>query len=141
LQEDPLKMMREMLKTMEDGRIKLYITAKLLNYRKLHASLFNEGDYMPLKDAEDRENQLIAFCRKQNEHAVIVVSGRFFFDAIASGRNDVSGPATLNIPPQLAGEYHDILSGLTCSSTADLRLPLPNFFTSFPLMCLERING
>lgn len=139
--EDPFELMQEMLKTMEDGRIKLYMTAKLLNVRKKHASLFQEGEYIPLKYSEEQDDRLVAFCRKKKEQALIVISGRFFLHSFTNTPEAVRNAPHLLIPPQLAGTYQDVFSGLTCSSTDEFLLPVPNFFSSFPMLCLERVHG
>ncbi len=46
---DQRQFVQELLATVSDGRIKLYMTMVGLHYRRAHASLFLSGEYVPLK--------------------------------------------------------------------------------------------
>jgi (1->4)-alpha-D-glucan 1-alpha-D-glucosylmutase len=73
---------------MNDGRIKLYLTWKALNARREHATLFQEGNYLPLSVQGAKADHLIAFARQQgNASAIIAVprlSARLPMDSGAS---------------------------------------------------------
>src|SRR4029077_18396482 len=62
----------ELLNSWEDGRLKLYVTWNLLNFRRAHAKLFLEGEYVPLKVTGSRADHVIAFCRRiHNDWCVV----------------------------------------------------------------------
>ena len=71
-------LIRELLRTPEDGRIKLYLTSCALGYRRAHHDLFAAGAYVPLEAVGSRKNHLVAFAREQNGLAVVAVAARFF---------------------------------------------------------------
>src|SRR5205823_5608700 len=50
-----------LLKHWMDGRLKMYVTWKLLNFRRSHADLFLHGEYIPLRVSGTRANHVIAF--------------------------------------------------------------------------------
>ena len=56
----------EMLRTWSDGRIKLFITQRLLRSRRDHADLFLHGSYLPLATTGAHAESCVAFAR---EHA------------------------------------------------------------------------
>ena len=99
-----------------DGQLKQYVTALFLRLRQRHSALFHYGDWVPLKVTGDREENLIAYARINDEEALIVVVPRLAFDVAAHGLAD--SPARLwsntavAIPEDLAGRrYRDALTG------------------------------
>src|SRR5262249_23204179 len=48
---DPTALLADLLEHWQDGRIKLHLLQKLLNFRAAHDELFTTGDYMPLSGA------------------------------------------------------------------------------------------
>lgn len=64
----------DLLANWSDGRIKLYLTWKALNFRGLHRELFHCGEYLPLETSGRHNENICAFARRhQNEWAVIAV--------------------------------------------------------------------
>jgi (1->4)-alpha-D-glucan 1-alpha-D-glucosylmutase len=62
----------------EDGRIKMYATSKLLQFRRAHADLFLDGEYIPLRVTGARANHLIAFARHHFDKWCIVAVPRLY---------------------------------------------------------------
>jgi (1->4)-alpha-D-glucan 1-alpha-D-glucosylmutase len=75
---DLLDFIERMMQRMEDGRIKMYLIMRALNFRRAHHELFAKGDYQPLAISGNRKNHVIAFSRNLRNKSVIVVAGRFF---------------------------------------------------------------
>ena len=64
----------ELLKHWTDGRLKLYVTWKLLNFRREYSNLFLHGEYIPLRVAGSRADHVIAFARRlHSDWCVIAV--------------------------------------------------------------------
>ncbi|HUY87135.1 MAG TPA: malto-oligosyltrehalose synthase [Pirellulales bacterium] len=59
-----------------DGRIKLYVTFQTLNFRRQHAALFQQGDYVPLEAEGPLADRLCAFARVQGDDMALVVVPR-----------------------------------------------------------------
>ena len=99
-----------------DGQLKQYVTALFLRLRQRHSALFHYGDWVPLKVTGDREENLIAYARINDEEALIVVVPRLAFDVAAHGLADsparLWGNTAVAIPEDLAGRrYRDALTG------------------------------
>jgi (1->4)-alpha-D-glucan 1-alpha-D-glucosylmutase len=75
----------DLLRTMEDGRVKLYLTWKALSLRRQHESLFRDGKYIPLHAGGERAERLCAFARKRQRQVVLVVAARWFTDLSLAG--------------------------------------------------------
>ncbi len=57
-----------------NGKIKLWLTRKLLTIRKTHPFLFSEGQYIPLEVQGRYRNHVIAFARKHRQQLLIVIA-------------------------------------------------------------------
>lgn len=102
----------ELLAHAEDGRIKLYITYLLLNFRRDHEKLFQDGAYTPLNAEGERAPHVCAFERRLNDQAVIIVTPRLFVgltdgvERVPVGQ-DIWGDTSLSIMP---GNYRNLLT-------------------------------
>ncbi len=68
----------ELLQHWSDGRLKLYLTQKLLNIRREHDALFREGEYVPLRTGGVRATHVIAFARRLREQCCVVAVPRLY---------------------------------------------------------------
>lgn len=77
-EQDSGALVSHLMETPEDGRIKLYLTSQLLNFRKQRSELFTDGDYQPLKIEGEKSNHIVAFSRVKDKQSVIIATGRFY---------------------------------------------------------------
>ncbi|MFZ3237083.1 MAG: malto-oligosyltrehalose synthase [Stellaceae bacterium] len=110
LQKNRGAAMLAMLADWRDPRIKLAVTATLLDYRRGHPRLFSEGGYEPLAATGPKADQVCAFARSHDSAALIVAAVRF--PARLDGDQDWTGTA---IPWPAAADagndWRDLLSG------------------------------
>jgi (1->4)-alpha-D-glucan 1-alpha-D-glucosylmutase len=66
----------ELLRSWEDGRIKLLLTNQLLLLRRDHPGLFGEGGYRALTPSGPRADRLVAFAREQGHEVCVTVAPR-----------------------------------------------------------------
>ncbi len=66
----------QLLKTLEDGRLKLYLIWKTLCFRKHWPQVFQQGEYLPLTVQGARANHVVAFMRRFETTNVLVVVSR-----------------------------------------------------------------
>jgi (1->4)-alpha-D-glucan 1-alpha-D-glucosylmutase len=141
-EEDPGLLVNHLMETPEDGRIKLYITSKILNFRQQNQPLFSDGAYFPLEVKGEKSKHVVAFSRIKDKKQIIVAVGRFYFDLLTSSSVEPIGnlweKTFLILPQQLEGTYRDILSGITLSSHQDHTLPLQEAFAKLPMVVLEK---
>ncbi|MDQ3745259.1 MAG: malto-oligosyltrehalose synthase [Acidobacteriota bacterium] len=126
-----------LLEQPEDGRVKLYVTARALDFRRERGELFARGQYLPLRAAGRRADSVVSFARALDGDACIVVAGRFF-TRLGVGR---AGPLGLSraawgdtrlavgeLPP---ARYRDVFTGREFDARegalalADVLSPLP----------------
>ena len=72
----PEDLLKDLVSNWEDGRIKLYLIRKALNFRLAHKELFASGEYIPLEGAGQRRDQIVAFARRRRKDWVIVAVPR-----------------------------------------------------------------
>jgi (1->4)-alpha-D-glucan 1-alpha-D-glucosylmutase len=108
---------REMLANWRDGRIKLLVTAAGLRLRRRLPRLFLEGEYEPLAAAGQRADNIVAFARRFQDQAAIVIAPRLVASLTAAGHAlplgpEVWGDTVLELPASFSGRtLRDALSG------------------------------
>jgi (1->4)-alpha-D-glucan 1-alpha-D-glucosylmutase len=82
------KMRRQMLKTLgksppeelwqqwPDGRIKMFLTERVLRFRRHNPDLFRTGNYLPLSVKGAFADSVISFAREWSGHGVVVIAPR-----------------------------------------------------------------
>ncbi|MFO7760170.1 MAG: malto-oligosyltrehalose synthase [Desulfobia sp.] len=70
--EDSRSLVFDLLHNMEDGRIKLYLIWKVLNFRREFPELFEQGKYLPLKVTGSRADHICSFARCLNGKMMVV---------------------------------------------------------------------
>lgn len=73
---DRVELCRELLHRWKDGRVKLWVTSRLLDARRSHIEAFRDGGYHPLDVKGDRADHAIAFRRGSGKNAAIVLVPR-----------------------------------------------------------------
>ncbi len=141
----PRELTRELLAEWEDGRIKLYLTYKGLNYRREHRELFEKGTYLPLEAGGGRGRHVCAFARRVGERCVIAAAPRFMADLIPEPGmvpcgEKVWGDSFLTMPEGGGTTYRNILTGGTVTAIGhegETVLPLAEVFADSPVAFLE----
>jgi (1->4)-alpha-D-glucan 1-alpha-D-glucosylmutase len=66
----------ELLGSWPDGRIKLFLTQRLLHFRREHAELFGRGSYIPLQTSGTFADCCVAFAREFEAQWIVVIAPR-----------------------------------------------------------------
>lgn len=69
-------LIRNLLENAESGAIKLYMTYRVLTFRREHEELFNDGDYLPVEVEGTYAGHVCAFCRTLEEQSILVIAPR-----------------------------------------------------------------
>jgi (1->4)-alpha-D-glucan 1-alpha-D-glucosylmutase len=85
IQTDSLKLIDELLSRKEDGRVKLFLTYRVLQARKENLTVFQKGDYLPLEVTGKFKEHIVAFARRDGETTVIAIAPRFLTSLIEPG--------------------------------------------------------
>lgn len=151
-------LVRELLETWEDGRVKLYLTYKALHFRRANRELFTAGEYLPVEVTKPRDEHACAFARRLGDRWVLVAvprllvrlqeAGQAILTEAATNRLPVLKPplgeaawgeTTLILPENSPDRWHNVLTGEVLAAalpagtaSGSKTLPLAYVFRSFP---------
>jgi (1->4)-alpha-D-glucan 1-alpha-D-glucosylmutase len=66
----------ELMQTWPNGRIKLFLTQRMLRFRREHADLFKQGEYLPLQTSGTFGESCVSFVRRFDDDWILVVAPR-----------------------------------------------------------------
>jgi len=116
----------------QDGREKLFVTRRLLEWRRSHPELFAEGDYQPLEVIGERGGHLCAFARNGSGASLIVAVLRLVH-ALSRGRPMADwGTAEIVMPGH--GEWQDVFTGRNL--VLQERVRVSDLLAEFPVCVL-----
>ncbi|MEH2468150.1 malto-oligosyltrehalose synthase [Nostoc sp.] len=130
---DILGLIQELLNDKTDGRIKLFLTAQLLQARTNYVSLFQDGDYLPLEVQGTYANHIIAFARREGNQTAIAIAPRFLTSLIQPGDNplgeSVWQDTHLQLPHGTAFTWKNVLTQqpLEVTETLSIAAALAHF--------------
>jgi (1->4)-alpha-D-glucan 1-alpha-D-glucosylmutase len=133
-------MWQELLDHWQDGRIKLWLTERVLNFRREHRALFGDGDYLPLRAQGNKEENVIAFARNYSGESVVVVAPRFAYSLMRGGMRAPVGTAwgdsKLALPPGQANRtFRNVFTGQDVRASGD-RMLCRELFAHLPFALL-----
>lgn len=140
---DNLALIEELLSTKEDGRIKLFLTHKLLQARKENLAVFQKGEYLPLEVKGAWKEHIMAFVRRFGNKSIITIVPRFFTSLVQPGEypfgESVWGDTQLQIPQGLPSHWRDIITEQTISGSSELAIA--QILQHFPVALLLSTPG
>jgi (1->4)-alpha-D-glucan 1-alpha-D-glucosylmutase len=139
-----LGLVEKLLARSADGRIKMYVIHRVLQFRRDHPELFSTGDYVPLEAAGERERHVIAFARRAGRESVIIAAGRFFINlgitADSFPASEVWSDTKLVLPADsTARRYVDLFTGREIDAHPEKstsRLSMNDVFAQMPIAML-----
>ncbi|MFN3531736.1 MAG: malto-oligosyltrehalose synthase, partial [Candidatus Brocadia sp.] len=147
--EMPLpELAKELTINKDNGKIKLYLIYKALNYRKTHREIFERGEYVPLEATGESSDHVCTFMRKFENSAALIVAPRFFTRLIPQPESlpfgkDVWKDSFIVLPNEETEiKYRNIFTGevvTTVSYKDSTILYLSEIFAHFPVALMERI--
>jgi (1->4)-alpha-D-glucan 1-alpha-D-glucosylmutase len=79
---DRANLLTELLSGWQDGRAKLYLICKTLNFRRQHEELFRAGSYLPLYASGKFRPNICAFARRLKNQWVIAAAPRLIAELL-----------------------------------------------------------
>ena len=95
-----------LMANMADGRCKLFVTWKVLQFRRDHASLFREGEYIPLRVSGEYAANVCAFARRHEGKLAVTIAPRLYLRLLGPDREDaplgesVWGDTVIELPKE-----------------------------------------
>src|SRR5882757_1029478 len=131
---------RDLVRNWADGRIKLLLTQRVLQFRREHVELFQRGEYLPLTPGGAFAESCVSFARQLGDQWIVIIaprlSSRVGFPPIAESWQDT----TLEIPEKLALEHaHDLF---TCRPVPvqDRRIKLAGALSILPFAAVTNLS-
>jgi (1->4)-alpha-D-glucan 1-alpha-D-glucosylmutase len=101
---------RELAEHWEDGKVKLFLIRKVLGFRRQHAAMFANGDFLPAEVRGPAARNVLAFFRRYKNDWTLVVAPRWL--AREKGRGAERWRETVVVLPQDAPEgWSSVLTG------------------------------
>ena len=142
---------RELVASPRDGRIKLFVIWRMLNFRRQHPGLLTSGRYLPLDATGPRSEHVCAFVRKTPQSALVVVVPRLIGKLCGEaggpplGR-DRWGDTFVSLPTQLqSASFRNLFTGEIVGPSQPGfseagRWSIGDVLATFPVAVLERID-
>jgi (1->4)-alpha-D-glucan 1-alpha-D-glucosylmutase len=137
-ESDTLGLIEELLSTMEDGKLKLFLIHKSLHVRKEKRELFQNGTYIGLKTGGKHKDFLVSFARKYQENWAITVAPRFITNLVEDGQmplgEKVWQDTYIGLPKEAPSEWKNGITGELIR--AEKKLPVSQVLSHFPVALL-----
>lgn len=138
------QLLRDILREWKDGRVKLYLTDKALEFRRAHAQMFLDGDYIPLVAAGRRQANVCAFGRKKNGSMSLTIAPRWTTQLASPGKLPLGKAAwhdtSVFLPKTAPDRWRNVLTGerlkVSLAEDGEKLLYLRNIFRKFPVALL-----
>jgi (1->4)-alpha-D-glucan 1-alpha-D-glucosylmutase len=134
---------RELMARMTDGRIKLYVLAKALRFRRERRELFAQGNYIPVDAVGPRSGHAFCFARVSGASCALVLVPRLMASLVLVPGGppigeDVWGTTALLLPDTFSRmRWTNRLTGETFEPTPQRDLPVARVLDHFPVALLE----
>ena len=132
--DDRTQFLADLLRTMSDGRVKLYLTSQLLRLRRDMPGLFTIGDYIPIAATGTHAENVFAFARRLGGRIAIVVIPRLVTKLVSGLRDlpvgDAWGDTILEVT-SLA--VRDVLAGATVTHNGEEGVRVAKLLRNFPV--------
>jgi (1->4)-alpha-D-glucan 1-alpha-D-glucosylmutase len=137
-----------LLESLDDGRIKLFVTSRALNFRRDNFALFARGDYKALEVQGKYGGNLVAFSRSYGDRTALVVAPVLMSKLGRSGEltmpvGQVWSGSWLVVPAASEGDrYRNIFTGEEVEARAQndvIALPVDQVLGAFPVALLEKV--
>jgi (1->4)-alpha-D-glucan 1-alpha-D-glucosylmutase len=124
----------DLLGNWRDGRIKLFLTQRLLTFRRENADLFRRGNYLPLNLTGEFADCCIAFARAWEGSSLIVLAPRLTMRVGSPPIGDAWRDTAVQLPEGFGGG-RDLFTGETVEGGI-VSLPLARAFARLPFAVL-----
>jgi (1->4)-alpha-D-glucan 1-alpha-D-glucosylmutase len=145
---DSIRFAEALLKNIHNGRAKLYVAWRSLNYRRDNSILFNEGNYVPLSVVGAKKAHVCAFAWQKGKQGLVIIAPGLVAGLIGNtGKapigTEIWGKTSFILPPKVSGNrYQNIFTGEILDFREGNRktLRLADALKFFPVAGLEPIN-
>ncbi|MGO4386981.1 malto-oligosyltrehalose synthase [Microvirga sp. 2YAF29] len=130
----------QLLAHWQDGRIKQYMLAKLLQDREQAPKLYSDGNYRPLEVQGSLSDHLLAYVRHEGHERIAVIVPRLWASLVAGTSMDVDSKVwsgTSIVLPH--GRWMNVITGSAVNITSEAQVA--DILAGFPFAVLRSSNG
>ena len=121
-----MQLVEDLIETREDARIKLFLTARVLDARKKYLEVFKSGDYQPLQVAGTFKDNVVAFARSFGDTTVIVIAPRFLVGIVKPEEmplgKEVWKDTNLELSEEMPSVWKDAITNQAVESNGTLAI-------------------
>ena len=147
--EDAARLLDDLVAHWKDGRIKLFLTDTALDFRRAHAAVFLDGDYLPLNAAGRGQANVCAFARRKDGFWSLCVTPRWTTRLGPPGKpplgKAVWRDTNLPLPAAAPERWRNVLTSETLRASpaagAEKVLALHSILHRFPVALIEGLSA
>jgi (1->4)-alpha-D-glucan 1-alpha-D-glucosylmutase len=146
--QDRRALINDLLAGWDDGKIKLYVTYKSLNFRWSNRSLFEEGNYLPIEVFGGTRDHICAVARQKGRAWALVAVPRLITRFLTGKQpplgGETWGSGALVLADDAPESWLNIFTGeeiKIISSEQKKLLPLASVLQTFPVALLTSSNS
>ncbi len=121
---DPERLIKDLLDSMADGRVKLFMIFRALGARRERPKLFWRGGYLPLEATGEKGANVVAFLRRLEGDWALTLALRFLSELVSAGRlplgEAVWGGTSLTLPQEAPRRWRDVFTGREVDTAGEL---------------------
>jgi (1->4)-alpha-D-glucan 1-alpha-D-glucosylmutase len=144
-QEPEPSWVRSLADNVHDGRCKLYLIWRVLQFRRSHEELFRDGEYLPLRVTGDHAAKVCAFARRHHDSLAVVVAPRLYRRLVGERPDpplgdEIWGNTRIELPAsqRAADRLASVLGGdsVSVQHEAGATVAVGNALSQFPVALL-----
>jgi len=109
---DSAGLIGNMLEHWHDGRIKLFLLWKAIRFRREHAALFQDGEFLPLETRGDCQQHVVCFMRRSKQNQTVVAVPRWLSQVASAAKGQRNWHNTeVVLPPDSPDRWRSVVSG------------------------------
>ncbi|MFZ0864805.1 MAG: hypothetical protein WAN18_29400, partial [Candidatus Sulfotelmatobacter sp.] len=134
---DSPQALRNLVENWRDGCIKLYLIWKAIRFRRDHADLFRDGEFIPLQSTGAYSRNVTAFVRRQGTSWALAAIPRWLSQVPTKSNREFNwGDTRLTLSPHSPAEWNSILTRTQLASKnegCELHVMVKDLFQEFPV--------
>lgn len=130
----------ELMESWPDGRIKMFLTQRVLRFRRDHPDLFRRGNYTPLTVAATFSNSAVSFARQLGPDLAIVIAPRLSSRVGFPPIGDKWQETAVEVPDDVnAQQLRNIFTG-DCVNVLNGKIMLRDALSRLPFAVITNIS-
>ncbi len=135
-------LLTQLLESWKDGRVKLHLTQKAMRFRGENATLFQNGEYLPVLVSPDIQEHIFSFCRCHGGRWALAVVPRLTTRLVPADKfplGTVWGRGRLLLSRNAPHRWRNILTGEEIDMQEETGLAISEVLRTFPVALMVNV--